>query len=428
MKKNKWGFLALAVCIVLPALSKAEVLTPEAKATQMKLVTEMAAKRYLPGFNVQWKFFPFVPMLELPAEWKVGENIFLENPEGKINFQRADFAKASLIKSGSFKWRGGKITVHVGEVYLVGMIEGQRAYVKPVVRAQIPVAPVYGIDRSAGKMTVIPEGSIFRNGAWEMPSRFFTDYNASGTRSVYFTNGQVYKYLDHAVKEKLRNYRFYEVCKRELRRVFPNTNLLDLAYNETTATMVTAYEDYVAALQEVKTGKVTPRSPRVPARTRMAVSLRYWNESLKELFSEKTPAKSVRLGKKYRGMAGGVLLSALVVGGLELLNHVLAELEEASARDADFSAAVLAQDMRVRREIMKHLPEDPVLGLLLPEAEQRALLERTDEQTSRDFAAFLFDYVGFALATQEQGSAERDALLKVQQQKVVTEELVASLS
>ena len=107
MKKNKWGFLALAVCIVLPALSKAEVLTPEAKATQMKLVTEMAAKRYLPGFNVQSKFFPFVPVLELPAEWKVGENIFLENPEGKINFQRADFAKASLIKSGSFKWRGG---------------------------------------------------------------------------------------------------------------------------------------------------------------------------------------------------------------------------------------------------------------------------------------------------------------------------------
>ena len=228
----------------------------------------------------------------------------------------------------------------------------------------------------------------------------------------------MFKDLDLAVAEKLNNYKFYDYCKIDLAKAFPKYKLFELAKSESAATMVSAYEEYLAAWKEIKTNGINATISGIPARTRLAVSARYWYKASRELLRPNTSrGKFSQAYQQHKGMVRGVMMSALVVGGMELLNRVLAELEEASAYDAEFSAVALAQDMKIRREIMNNLPADPVLGLLLPEAEQRAILEQKDTAAAREFRNFLFNYVGFALATQQEGTFEREIYLKIQAQE-----------
>ncbi len=446
MKKNKLIFVITFLFSLPIALGAQATLPAELSIEEMKTVTSAAVEEYLPDFYskiktdpvrssygliiAREKFFPSIPVVTLPEEWKVGENVILEDMNVGLTNPKAPLTDAFLFTEGeSFRWKTSNnfsfsdpmvpsITLLPEQVCIVGKIEGKRACVFPNSVDYIKVAPVHGLtmDHQLNKI-LVEEGSVLLDGAWQKSAPLYIDNGLRG-RTVYFANNVMVEDFRAAVRKLLEDYRIYDQCKLKLHAYFNSTNLLDLANNKQAAQMFTAYEEYVSLLREHQTQKLTPRNPSSPSLEVISQRIRAWRRPATVLFPNSPKMqKALETYKKYKGITKNMLLSALVVGGMELLNNVLTEMEGSAVSNNEARAVELSRSMWLREKIMDNIAFEPSLGLLLPEAEQRYILDKKDE-TSKRFGSFLIDYVSFALATQKKGTLENEIYHKIQAQEL----------
>jgi len=123
------------------------------------------------------------------------------------------------------------------------------------------------------------------------------------------------------------------------------------------------------------------------------------------------------------------MFSVAVGGGLGCLEILVDRLDCAMNEDNAGSASMIAQSMQARQNMLSAVSQTPEMGLWLPVQDKEYILNQYENVSAKEnLMAAMLEYASFALESQKEGTAERDVLLEVEQQAVVTAQVQASLS
>ncbi len=392
--------LFCAAALLVPSFAMADELPKVMSRDMINEVTQAARQEYMANYDkIAKEMLPTVKVEEIRAsEFNVDR------------FQRLGAGEPYYVGHGSY-------VVPENEVRYVA--DGGRAAFKPRTIVEVPMAPVHGVA-AGGK--IIEKGMVFWNNRWVSLEEFTRHYAHENVRFVVGNK----PFISHQglVSNMERTFGMSSM-RRQLEIKF-NNNMFDPVLNEEARKMLVANDTYRMRTAEIgieRAGGMRPSSYKIDQARRAKIE---WKNSAEKIMAKSQKMKSIL---RFRGFFYKGMFSVAVVGGLGCLEILVDRLDCAMNEDNAGSASMIAQSMQARQNMLSAVSQTPEMGLWLPVQDKEYILNQYENVSAKEnLMAAMLEYASFALESQKEGTAERDVLLEVEQQAVVTAQVQASLS